>query len=553
MDKTKCIFNNTEFILYFSLAFIGCFNEYISCIVSVLLIINIIITLIKRKQISFVFNSLSAFLLCLCAFYFLSFFWAIDKGMAFIGFIKFLPLALFLLSASAEENWNIEKVLPFFIGVLCIVSVIGMQIRPLRVYFSVADRLAGVFEYPNTFALLILIGELLLYKVKKLKLAHYILFVVLILSLLYTGSRTVFALFIIANIVCLFLRQNKAVKKAVLIMLSIVVVLAVVLFVFRGSIIIKRYFRFSLTESTFVGRLLYYKDALPLILKHPFGLGYMGYSYIEHSIQSGMYTVKYIHNDLLQIMLDVGWIPAVLYIVAIVRSLMSKEIDIFNKVIISVVFLHSCFDFDLQFISIFFILILLMKQNAGKKIIIKSTFMINSSLVLLMLVNIYMGIALSLANFGARQASDKIYSFNTENKIAMLEKEEDVETAVEIAQEIQNQNTYSYIPYSVMAKYYYSVGDFTQLIENKNAVFERNPFDYKEYEEYCRMLIYGIMLYSNANDKTSVKYCQNELVSTVDLLESNRDRLSNLGKKIKDQPKTKLPEDIMDYVLKINK
>ena len=63
--------------------------------------------------------------------------------------------------------------------------------------FLVSERLSGFFQYPNTFALFLLISELLLLKKINLKIIDYITLAVLIGGLLYTGSRTVFLLFIL--------------------------------------------------------------------------------------------------------------------------------------------------------------------------------------------------------------------------------------------------------------------------------------------------------------------------------------------------------------------
>ena len=61
---------------------------------------------------------------------------------------------------------------------------------------------------------------------------------------------------------------------------------------------IGRFLTISLESSTLMGRLLYYRDVLPVILKHPFGLGYMGYYYAQGGFQTGVYATKFVHNEL---------------------------------------------------------------------------------------------------------------------------------------------------------------------------------------------------------------------------------------------------------------
>lgn len=110
-------------------------------------------------------------------------------------------------------------------------------------------------------------------------------------------------------------------------------------------------------------------DALPVLLKHPFGMGYLGYYYIQNEIQTGVYTVRYIHNDWLQIGLDIGWIPLVLYGVAAVKTWIGKSVSIRNKMILAVLFLHGLFDFDAQNMFIFLIVLLIMSETEWKWIL----------------------------------------------------------------------------------------------------------------------------------------------------------------------------------------
>ena len=256
----------------------------------------------------------------------------------------------------------------------------------------------------------------------------------------------------------------------------------------------------------------------------------------------------------MQIALDVGVIPGALFVIAIVKTILKKGFPFYKKLAILSICAHSFFDFDLQFLSVFFLLFLLLDHSDGKTINIrKNRNLLNGILCVLLVMNVYMGVHLTLAYFEQNKAADTIYPFNTDVKIAMLENETDLETANKISDQILAQNTVTPIPYSVKSKYYYSIGDFNSLIECKRAVFERNPFKYYEYEEYCQMLINGIGLYQKAGDSQSVKYCQQELVSVKNALDFNMSKLSELGQKIDLQPTTQLPKEILYYISEIEK
>mgnify|MGYP000220026076 CR=1 FL=1 len=105
------------------------------------------------------------------------------------------------------------------------------------------------------------------------------------------------------------------------------------------------------------------QDALPLILKHPFGLGYYGYYFIQQSVQTGVYTVVNAHNELIQILLDAGVIPAVFMGAAVLRSVFTKRTQSRNRIVLSIMILHSLFDYDFQFLAMGFVLILFLDMR----------------------------------------------------------------------------------------------------------------------------------------------------------------------------------------------
>ena len=160
----------------------------------------------------------------------------------------------------------------------------------------------------------------------------------------------------------------------------------------------------------------------------------------------------------------------------------------------------------------------------------------------------YLGAALSLSHFGQHSISDALYPFNTQNRLQMLEKTQDVETANTLADGMLKQNTTFFAPYSAKAMYSYSRGDFNAMIQYTHEALARNPFGHTEYENYCRMLMAGIEQYQRAGDSTSVAVCRQELLWAQQQLADNAQRLSKLGAMINDQPVTELPADIIAYI-----
>lgn len=554
MSKIKNFFSDTyaaEWILLLSLVLSGGFNEYVGCVLSAIISVLLIVKIAQNRNLVVNINITSLSIAVITLLYLISCFYAIDSGMAFVGFLKFLPVLLYMLLLMQDKGIkeHLIALLPYVALALGVLSLVLVFIPATRDYFTVSDRLAGFFQYPNTFALFLLVGELTALSKEKLKPIDIISALLLIIFLLFTGSRAVFILAVFSNVLIIFFRKGKKVKILLGIVVAVLAVAVLLMLpLFNNSEIFSRYFTISFTESTFVGRLLYYFDAFPLILRHPFGLGYMGYYYVQQSIQTGVYSVMFIHNDFLQLLLDVGWIPCLLFVVGIIKSFFRKGNSAGKRIILLTVFLHCLFDFDLQFISMFFILLLFLNYNDGKQLELKKGAVFVFSFVITGLLSLYFAVALGLAHFGFNQAADSMFPGNTQNKVDLLIAEDDIVTQNEIADRIISQNEYVQIAYSAKARYAFSQGDFESLISYKNKIFQIAPFSYDEYEDYCYMLIQGIQLYKQAGDEYSTEVCEQQLLKTADRLDRLDDKLSNLGRKIVDQPKTDLPDDIVKYI-----
>lgn len=543
-------FSFAEILLTVSLFCIGMFHEYLSCIASLVILAWLIVKLAREQKIRYYFNITSLSVFCVVLFYALTALWAVDSGMALIGFIKFLPVLLyFLILMQTDDTDSIIGRLPTVAAVMTVISAIGMQIPVFEEFFSVSGRLAGFFQYPNTFALFLLTAELIAVSKAKLGVLDFAVIVVLIFGLMYSGSRTVFVLALLSNVVLIFTVKNGRVKLFVAAVIAVFAVGGVLYAAVSGSTgAFGRFLTISLKESTFVGRLLYFKDALPLILKHPFGLGYMGYYYMQQSVQTGVYSVMFVHNDFLQLLLDVGWLPSLLFAVAVLRSVFGGKKPFYKRLILCVMVLHFCFDFDLQFIAVFMVFLLFTDYKVGREYFFQKNKAVSGICFLTAVASAYFGISLTLSRFGKYSEAFSIYPLDTRSEIQLLINEKDSEKVNEIADDIISRNKYITLAYSVKARQAYSKGDFSQLIEYKRLIFSKAPFAYEEYKDYCYMLMNGVSLYRKAGDFSSAQICLKELEAAVGEVHSAKERLSGLGAKIKDQPETRLPEDVEEYV-----
>lgn len=550
-EKLKTL-SFAECVLYAALFFVGIFHVYLSCVLSVVLLIWLWLRRKKTRCITVRVNMTFIAVVVLVGGYAVTSLWAIDTGVAVFGFFKFLPLVLYSLVLMQEEGGR-EKViahLPYLVTAMTVLSIGCMYIPSLSSFFAVSGRLSGFVQYPNTFAIILLVAELLLITKERPRIWDYLCICVLLFGILYTGSRTVFVLAGVSNLSALLINKNKKVRFITLGCIGAGILLVLLYCLITDSFeVLTRYLNISTTQSTFVGRLLYAQDALPVILRHPLGLGYMGYYFIQQSIQTGVYAVMFVHNDILQMFLDVGWIPALLFLTAVVMTVIDRDTPLRYKLILITMLLHACFDFDLQYIAVFMMLLLFMQPKTFKTITLKKQRVSYPIVfVILLCLCLYAGTVQALTRFELYDAARVLYNHDTVGDIEQLKELEDTAEAEKVADRILQRNDHVAVAYSVKARAAYAKGDFAKVIEYKNKTIEVAPFSHVEYWEYGRMLVNGIKLYEQAGDQASADICKKELLNLAEKLPAQQARLSDYGAAIDTQPKLYFPSDLQEQI-----
>lgn len=526
----------------------GMFYESVSALFSIAVAVILLYKTVKNGA-RLRIGLMPAAVLVVFLGYLLSVLWAADTGAAITGVIKFLPLPLFMAAAEQEKRdvtADILKLIPPLAVVMTVVGAVLMQIPALENYFSVAGRLSGFFQYPNTYAIFALLGIILLLSDGKFGFVKLAMLLLLTAGIIYSGSRTVAVMTVFFVAVMLIRSGNKRFKIIILLSVAVVIAAAAAYALISGNFnSIGRFLKLSLNESTFVGRIIYFKDGLRLILKNPFGLGYLGFYYTEQFNQTAVYSVRYIHNELLQLLLDIGWIPALFFAAALVSALFSKKIGFERKMIILAVCAHSMMDFDLQFVSIFILLCLVADSGGGKLYEINRLVPAFLSAAVIPLCA-YFGTVFLLGAAHNYSAANRLFPLNTEAKIALLTKAENTDDLDSLADGILRRNKYVSLAYSAKAKAAYSRGDFKNVIEYKEQAIKYAPYQISEYNEYCYMLIVGIRLYGKNGDDYSAEYCRERLLKIPQMLEAVKEKTDPLAYKIKDKPELELSKDITD-------
>ncbi len=530
----------------------GLFHEFLACFAGAALLIWLCVYTQRKKSLRLYINLTATATLVMTVGYLFTSLYATDSGSAVIGFFRILPVLLFLLVMMQYPDGAqvCLRTVPPVACIMTLVSSVLMQFARLEKWFSVSDRAAGFFQYSNTFALFLLIAFIITATKEKLGKTDYLYIPVFIFGILYSGSRTVFVLTVVALAGIILFGKNKK-TKIIFGITALGMTLAAVLFAVLTDNFdsVGRFLTMSVTESTFAGRFLYFIDALPVILKHPFGMGYLGYFYEQQSFQTGVYAVKFVHNDFLQLLLDIGWIPAILFVAAVVRSFLKKGGSLQKRLLILVITAHSCFDFDLQFIAIFMLFILLLDYNDGKEKEIKIARVPTVlAATFLSAILLYTGTAQALTYFKKYELAAKIYPWDTVTQVKLLENCDSADEAEQIADRILRRNEYITAAYNKKAMSAYQKGDFTKVIEYKQKAMDTAVFSYETRIEYCYMLINGIYLYTQNKDDYSVQVCRRELLQTVQAVQQADSLLSKTGTMIDDQPRTDLPDDIREYM-----
>lgn len=532
----------------------GGYFGFASSIVSIMGLLFISILLIKNQkfQISWCVSSISVYVFVIM--YFVVCIWAIDKGMALMGAFKFLPVAifLFLICQNIEEREKIINLLPMLGSLMTLFSFVMMQFEIFKPIVSVAGRLAGFFQYPNTYALFMLVCLVIsIWRVnlKKVDWIELVYIVLEVFGIYMSGSRIVFALTLFTIVLVAAMKREK-IKTLIAIFLTLALAGALLFLTEGGREVILRIFGVSAGFSTLFGRMLYVQDALELILKHPFGMGYYGYYFTQQEIQTGVYSVVNVHNELVQTILDIGIIPGLLFYIGIMKSIVSSRVDKRNKTVLLIILLHSLLDYDFQFLAMWYVLILFLDFHGIREYKISN---VTKVFVSVMSLGIILGTTcVGLSDWfyvtNNYRYAEKVYEGNTLAKIAQLGEIKSMEKLQEKAEEILEENKHVAIAYSAKARALFSQGDVEGFIKNKLTVLRIAPYQYEEYVDYLAMLSYCVEEYSEQKEWESAKMCLQRAEAVPRMLDETKKKTSELGWKIKDKPKLTLSKEYLELI-----
>ena len=547
-NREKSALNTLIFLLPFVF---GLYYEFAAYLAGAVIALFLAVQIVRNKRL---YYAKQAGFICLTAsylFYLVTALYAVDRGMALAGFFKVLPVVLFLLLLLQFKKETVQeslRVIPYSGMAMLVLSAVTWFIPPLTDYFYNNGRLGGFFQYSNTFALYLLLGMIILGNQEKKTRATGAKMLALFAGILLTGSRTIFV-FCLLNLIVIFIR-DRSVRKPMLITSGIVLAMVLAAVAITGSFEnIGRFMTISLQESTFVGRLLYDKDGLQLLLRHPFGLGYYGYYYLQPSIQTGVYTVRFIHNDWLQFALDAGILGASLHLVGLFMGV--RRSSFVKKQLFATIVASSLLDFNLQFMVMPMMLMLTLDFEP---VPVRSSPVQKASAAALGLLGmglIYFAASFGAAYFDAYETAAAIYPGNTEAKITALQLAEDRDTVNRLANEIIGQNKNIALAYDAKAAVSLSQGDYDSMIAFKKKAIENKKYDIEEYETYLQMLSSAITAENNAGNRSKVNAYAGEVYAVPEMLGKVKAETDPLAYQINDKPELELSEVSQAYIIRL--
>lgn len=529
----------------------GGFHTSVAIITIPVLLISLILFFRKHGMLKIALNLQTIACLAVTLGYCITPLWAADRGMAMMGILRFIPillLTLLLTQYKQNEKAQFLQLLPRWGIAMTLLSCVFWILPATRDYVTVNGRLSGFLQYPNTFAAFLLVGIAVQGGKEHHKAIDWLTDLILAAGIILSGSRTgVLLLFFALLAIAVFRR-----KIHPLLLLAVAAGMGIC-----GALLLR-----SEQQITFLGRdigslfvrLLYYKDALPVIGRHPFGLGYMGYRALETTFQTSRYTVSFVHSGLLQLLLDIGWIPTLLLLGAVGKTLLSSRTAPACKMVLLVLSAHCLIDFDLEFFLFWAILLFCLDFEEGKVYLLKfrkSTTAVTVAVILG--VCFWLGLGELLYQCGNTKAALNVTPFHTDALVSELKHATDPDELDSLAEQILSLNPTHALAYSAKANAAYSRGEVLEMIQYKETALALTPYTTEEYCDYIEKLYTVLELYVRNGDMDSASYCLKKLLAIPDLMETVAAKTDPLADKTSNDTELILPDAYQNLLSELAK
>lgn len=533
MENSKIYYNFLYAVVFVFPFLFGGYYVFSCTALSVALAVGLLVLLWNKKQLVISKSFPTIVFLAVTILYFISRFWAIDKSMAFEGALKYLCLFLFIVSLwqiDEEDRENLFGAIPISATVMTVGSALLGLIPQLhsRFYDAIGD-LNGTFEYANAYAIFLLIAIVVLIFNHKSKLLSVGCAIVCCYGIYASNSRAVWLLsvFVLLSLAIYFAFVKLGDKKnRIIFIASIVTIIIVVSVVLWKFGYIDKLLNYLNTDGSLNERYLYYKDCFLYSLKHPFGKGAYAFYYGQPQFQSAYYYAIDVHCDYLQLMIEIGIVPAVLFVVMLITQLFSKNNSLLKKFVLLIIAMHSAVDYDLQFLSIFFILILTLDFKNSKSIKINSKLVVTSVSAVVIIINALVGVS-NFCNYIGKHDKSVYFYKNTPSMLVLMHSTNQQQIGYDYATDILSINDSIFEANNVLANIYAENDRYDEAISQMELVIKKDPRTMQHYKNYIDLCIAAMDYYEKEGENSKVQACREKISSVskrIDELKENTDK-----------------------------
>ena len=497
-----------------------------------LLLFSLILGGLRDGWFVFPFGVLLLVILFLCCFSY--------SQDAIVGTLKFMVFVVFLtllLQTSKEEKDVVFELIPY-LGMLVLVLSALLSLLPYfhNIIINKAGRLSGTFGYANTFSMLLFVSLVIFMEFtssdSKNTFNNSMGYLLLGFGILWTGSRSTIILTVIYLLLHMFLGKN---KNIVMYLIFLFFVLAIVLyFFFTGNTSgFGRIFSVFSNSSTLVGREIYNIDGFEQLVRHPFGMGYLGWFFEQGAVQSAPYVTKVVHNSFLQIGLDFGIVPMILAIVAAVFMVRYSKTE--YRLALIFVMVHFAFDLDSEFLGYMFIILLFIDWDRIQLVKAEPNFRFVGilSTTLIGILFVWQSLFWILAGTNNSKLALRLSPDNVLVENAYMVGIKDIDEASLHAKNIKRIVPNFGVPYDILAMKYFKDGDYLKMSEEGLLACKYQKYDMEVFDHYVLMQEQALV---SSDDESVRDKILKDLQSGVDYLYEVKDSTNPLSYKTVDAP-----------------
>lgn len=455
----------------------------------------------------------------------------IDPGGCWEGLLRLLACALFgllILQWTASQRRRLLGLVPWIGACMVLLCLAGGLLPSVRPLLYESSRMAGPFQYANTFAAFLLAG-LAVDRKGTARPLRLLLDGLLLFGIAASGSRGVLLL----AAAWLAYRALRKRDWRLLLVLAVVAAAVGVLVWLQNGWTFARFFRPG-SLSTVWGRLLYMKDGARLLAHYPLGVGYLGWFYLQQMIQTGVYNVRFVHNDLLQMALDYGIPAAAAALCWVAHRLRRKSCA---PVVAVLLLLHCLMDLDLQFQCMVWLLLLALSPAGDDAPLVtlrgRAAGILAASAAMLLILP--RGMADAAYRLDHLDLARALAPWDTELAVEQMLTRTSLDQAAEDAQALLERDPFQPTAWQILAEEALSRGDYQAMADAQRQAVILRKYDQAMYDEALARLQYVM------EQGCPAKHAAEEMAWLLDYMDTTLENTDPLGWKLRDQPELELP------------